>query len=376
MLSPLPTVAGRPPESGVATYTAALLRSIPSDVETIALAQKHAAPEQAGLANVARVWTPNLLLPFQVRAALSRVKPDLLHLQHEFNLYGGLAQGMLLTLMLMWLRFRGLRTVATIHGVVAPDDVTKEFLARNGLPRSLRLARAAFRFVYRSLDASSDLLVVHHEHFRNVLVSAYGIETLKIVVIPPGAPKSDRASEQSHRRPGRQILCLGFLTGYKRPEILVEVAEEDQIPGTTFIFCVGSNPRIIDSKYRERYADLRRRVQALGPRARWNGYIPDELLDATFDQADVLVLPYTECVSTSAVAALAHASGTRICYSRPLRPLFGSGPLEFELNPTSLAGAIVSALSASADNSVSGFTSWTDAANSTVAAWKRVIGVP
>jgi len=373
MLSPLPAAPDRSPESGVAPYTASLIRAMPTGVDLTVLAQRDVAQQQLGVAAVVPAWTPNLLLPIQVKTALARVKPDVLHMQHEFNLYGGLIQGALLTLMMIALRRRGLTTVATVHGVVAPDDVTTEFLARNGLPRSRRMVRVAFASAYRAIDACTDLLIVHHEHFRGVLEIAYGVQGEKVVVIPPGAPERDNSIHRIQKIPGKHILALGFLTGYKIPEILVETAESDAIPGATFTFCVGANPRITDRGYRSRYAALERRVRALGSRAKWNGYIPDESLEDMLNSADVLVLPYTECVSVSAVAALARRSQTRICYSRPLRPLFGSGPLEFELNSVALGEAIARALTMEADSSFSGFTSWTEAAQATQAAWIRAL---
>lgn len=373
VLSPLPAVAGQPPESGVAAYTAALIRSMNGGAEITVLAQKHATSDRIGHARVTRAWTPNIRLPSQLIKAFAGARPEILHVQHEFNLYGGLIQGALVTLTVLRLRRRGVRVVTTIHGVVAPDEVTRQFVVRNGLPRAVRLVRAAFRVSYRGIDASSDLLIVHHEHFRNVLEHAYGIDGRKVIVIPPGAPEGDGQARSPRNGRARQILALGFLTGYKLPEILVDVAELDAIPGATFNFCIGANPRITDRAYQDRYIKLERRVRALGSRARWQGYVPDAWLPATLAEADVLVLPYTECVSVSAVAALARASQTPICYSRPLEPLFGPGPLEFELNPTALAQAISKSFSTQSNPVIGGFTSWSDAASATQDAWRRVL---
>ena len=373
MLSPLPAPEGQPPESGVAAYTEYLVRSAAPYADITVLAQKRAAPSSLGPATSARVWSPSLIIPFQVRTAVSRVRPDIFHVQHEFNLYGGLVQGELLTILMLSLRRRGIRTVTTVHGVVAPEDVTPEFLERNALPRSQALVRRAFYAAYRSIDASSDLLIVHHEYFRSVLVGPYGAPSRKVFVIPPGVAGGNESVHPLRKRSAQNILALGFLTGYKAPEVLVEVAESTALPGATFTFCVGANPRITDRKYQVRYADLERRVRALGPRAKWEGYIPDEALASTFEEADVLVLPYTECVSVSAVAALAFRSRTRICHSRPLRPLFGVSPYEFELNSVALTEALVHALSSDADSSDFGSASWDDAAQATLGAWSHML---
>jgi glycosyltransferase involved in cell wall biosynthesis len=369
MLSPLPTASNEPPESGVAEYTASLVRCL--EVPITVLAQRQAMPGPFGAATVLRVWNPNLRLALQVKAAVTGIEAEILHVQHEFNLYGGLLRGALLTPLLIWLRQR-VRIVTTIHGIVAPQDVTKPFLARNSLPPSAELVRSALALSYRGLDAASDLLIVHHDYFRNVLAESYGIEATKIAVIPHGVAGEASPAQRADKKSGKNVLCLGFLTGYKLPELLVEVAESRAITGATFTFCIGANPRLKSRAYRDRLAQLERRVRALEPITEWNGYVPDEALAATLAAADVLVLPYTECVAVSGVLGLARQWQLPVCYSQPLRPLFGTSSLEFALTPRALAQAIVRALSTEVTPAGSGFIPWRDAADATQAVWERL----
>lgn len=371
ILSPVPSRPGKPPESGVAGYTASLLEYV--RVPVTVLAQKDASGDAPGVAGIARIWEPNLGLPFQVLAAVRRLAPDLLHVQHEFNLYGGLVQGMFLTATLLWLRKRGLKVVTTVHGVVPFDAVTAEFLLRNSLPGSVYFVRRAFRLSYEAIAAASDLLVVHHDYFRHVLSEEYGIRPEKIEVIPHGSQDPAGQVPVGPRRVGKNVLCLGFLTGYKLPELVVDVAESSALPDAVFTFCVGINPRIRTRRYRERAGSLETRVRALGPRAVWKGYVPDESLAITVQSADVIVLPYTECVSVSGVSALARQWHVPLCYSRPLRPLFGPGSLEFELNSKALSAAIVGALSGTASATDFTFVGWRDAATATTNMWMRLL---
>lgn len=371
----MPARTDQLPESGVAAYTAALVSALSREAEVTVLAQATADASGIGSAKVIPTWTPNHRLPMQVWRAMARLRPDVLHVQHEFNLYGGLLQGALLTAELMAMRRRGETIVTTIHGVVDPREVSTAFVQRNALPRSLRIVRVGFRAAYRALAASSDLLIVHHDHFREVLVESYRIPESKIRVIKPGANLSNITAEHNDER-SNEVLTLGFLTGYKLPEVVVEVAESEALRGTTFRFCVGRNPRLKDHAYLARYANLEARVKALGPRAEWSGYIPDEELDAAFSRAAVLVLPYTECVSASAVAAAAQRSHTTICYSRPLRPLFGPGPLEFELEGGALQQALLHALEGVPEATTDQFLPWPEVAALTAAAWREVSNAP
>ena len=349
---------------------AQLVSAMSDDVEVTVLGQATATPRLLGQARVIPTWTPDRHIAGQVRRAVSELRPDVVHVQHEFNLYGGLFQSAVLTAALISMRRKGTRILTTVHGVVDPAEVTPAFLQRNSLPRSARVVRAAFRVAYRAVAASSDILIVHHDHFREVLIEAYGVAEKQLLTIKPGANLAGPVGRREVRH--GQVLTLGFLTGYKLPEVVVEVAESATLPGTQFRFCVGQNPRILAREYAARYADLERRVRALGDRAEWSGYIPDEELNAAFESAQVLVLPYTECVSTSAVAAAAQRSRTAICYSSALRPLFGAGPLEFELNATALTGALSRALNGNSGTMTDQFIPWGEAADLTEAAWRRL----
>lgn len=279
----------------------------------------------------------------------------------------------LLTAGLIAIRRSGLPIVTTVHGVVDPSDVTNDLLARNGLPGTPRLARYAFRASYRAIAAASDKIVVHHDHFGRILQEKYEIPESKIQTVPMGSnPTRKNSHRQGH---GKSVLVLGFLTGYKLPELVVELAESNLFAGGTFRFCVGMHPRLDNQRYLGRYRRLEKRVRRLDRRAEWLGYIPDEGLSSTLAQADILVLPYTECVSASGIAALAHAENLPICYSRPLRALFGPGPLEFDLSVESLAAALAQA---SADPEGGGskeiFVSWKEAGATTERLWRLIIG--
>jgi glycosyltransferase involved in cell wall biosynthesis len=259
--------------------------------------------------------------------------------------------------------------VTTLHGIVQPDDVTDEFLARSYLPRHERIARTAFRAAYRLIDAASSAIIVHHEYFAKALSDNYGIDSRKIHVVPFGVEEVRSTTEtiSEHRR---TALMFGFLTGYKLPEVVVDLAESDLMPDWSFRFCVGKNPRMSSDSYRDRYEALRARVENLeGSRAKWSGYVPEDELPAVFGEAEVLILPYTECLSGSAVANLARSYGIGVCYSRQLEPIFGESQAMFSLDESrSLSDAIsFSATTRGSDTTTS--PRWADACRRTEEIW-------
>jgi hypothetical protein len=118
MLSPMPARAGQLPESGVAAYTASLVAALPDDLAVTVLAQETTNAQQLGNVKVLPTWTPDRRLPWQVDRTVAALALDVLHVQHEFNLYGGLLQGGLLTAALLRIHSRGTPIVTTVHGVV------------------------------------------------------------------------------------------------------------------------------------------------------------------------------------------------------------------------------------------------------------------
>lgn len=372
MLTPVPSRGE--PLSGVAAYSASLTTAIGEDIDVSLIVQRSADVKAWPGRPLAPSWTRGPALPRQVLRAVRKHQLDLLHVQHEFNLYGGVLQSFLLTGALGVLRRRGTSVVTTLHGVVDPADVDVDFLTANALPRNVSLVRVGLTGGYRALCAASDIVIVHHEHFRQILVQEYSACPAKIAVVPLGFPSRKVVLRRDTGTP--QILVLGFLTGYKRPEVVAEVAEGDALSHVAFRFCVGRNPANTTDGYEQRYQDLERRVRALPERATWSGYIPDEEFEDAFLGASVLVLPYTECLSASAVASMALACGTTIVYSSALEPLFGPGPLQFDLERTSLERAIGEALAGAANSDVPFLATWETVAKATETVWRNALQTP
>jgi glycosyltransferase involved in cell wall biosynthesis len=343
--------------------------------EVVVLAGADTPLRSIGDATVVPTWSPDTRCVAEVMRALRSLRPDVVHLQHEFNLFGGLLPTALLTGAIASGRFVGRPPVVTIHGVVDKNAVTPAFLAMNDLPASPSAARASLSLAYRSIAKASAKVIVHHRHFKQVLTDSFNVNAEKVNVIPfgvdaqlPNRPHPDTGVTGSPR-----VLVFGFLTSYKSPELVVKLAEEQLIPEAHFRFCVGINPRSTSPEYRQRYSELSARVQRLGGRAVWSGYAPDHELPDIFGSSDIVVLPYTECLSGSAVASLAQAHGVSVCYSRELRPLFGESSAEFELTTASLARAITTTHGRKQTHSPRGI-SWADTAELNELTWVDAVG--
>ena len=391
VVSPLPARNVARPESGVAQYVALLAGQLQADGEVRILGQKGccvaALPADV---TAEECWRPGLWAARDVDRRLEELRPSVIHLQHEYSLFGGLVATARMT-SVVGRRSKECQVVTTLHSVVSPGMADASFLRRNGFPPIAVLGRLALRVSLRRIRSASSVVVVHHEYFRGILVEAYGFDPGRVRVIPMGSGEARKESDgarllghgentgavSSSSGSGRLPVALvfGFLASYKLPELVVAAARRMKDCDVRFAFCVGFNRRARTRRYRRRYEALHRAVAELGEQASWCGYIPDEAVAKVFARSDVLVLPYTDCVSVSAVAGLAASYGVAVCYSSVLEPVLGVGGCRFALTAESLEDAIRRALAGGAwKSSTVEIVPWTEVAQETVMAWRAAVG--
>jgi len=225
---------------------------------------------------------------------------DLVWLQHEFGLFGGVAGAMVLEL----IDRIAAPLVITLHTVLAaPDPVQRKVMTR--------LVERAAR------------LVVMSDRAALLLESVYGASSGQIVVIPHGVP--DRPfgrSEQFKRKfglAGRQVLMtFGLLSPGKGIEAVIAAlpAIVADHPGALYCIVGATHPNLLAREgeaYRERLHAL---AASLGVEAHihWTDAFLEagELLDL-IEAADIYVTPYPGAAqSTSGTLSYAVALGKAV----------------------------------------------------------------
>jgi len=366
IVGPWPIAGGGDPPSGVANYLKSVLLagSIDQDVHVVA---QHGCTQglAANHVTVHASWRPGKWAWFDIFRSLRSLRPEIIHLHHEFRLFGGVAATAAVLLAVVVTR-PSARLVTTIHGVVPKARAVGPLFGVHDHWLVTWVARTLLAMNYRLLGIVSDELIVLHVALQRVLREDYGRPSL---VVPLGSPSTmaGRAPGEVERKPNT-VMIFGFLTAYKRPELVLELAEQDLLPGTRYILSVGMNPRVKDRAYEVRYESLRARAEAMPDRVTWHNYLPEEVLSVLLSQVSILVLPYTEMVAATAVGTQALGSGITICHSVALEPIFGSGPTMFELTPTSLRSAIIAARG-HAPRQVVSLPSWASVLQQTMDAW-------
>lgn len=249
--------------------------------------------------------TPSFI--FSVHQELKKIDADVVHIQQELALYGGILTAYLLQwLVFLWRK----RVVITLHGVVDPNAITPRFVHENNSQLPVPVVKLAFRIIYTPLMKWANRIIVHEQYFKDILVRSYGIDPGKIDVVPHGVEELD-TQEMTHARETLDIaqsanvaLFMGYATGYKGMDLLIEGFSEyaKRNPNAYLIIGAGKHPKLqTDEAYLAEYGRLQEKASKLIPakQYRWDGFIPESAIATYYSASDVSIYPYTTALSSS-----------------------------------------------------------------------------
>lgn len=272
--------------------------------------------------HVLRCWSPNLRYIWHIWREVRRQRPALVHLQHEIFLFGSALSALSFPLLLLLLRPYA-RIVVTLHGVLPLSKLNQSFLRENGLQGRPALLRLGLYLLIRAIVSLSHRVIVHEESLKRYLVEEYRCRPEVITIIPHGIeirtsdedlPSSEDAKQVLELCGKRVILFLGYLTGYKGIELLLDGFAKVASAHPDWVLAIAGGPhprRRDDPSYKVYLQELETRVARLGPQARLLGFVPEEVLPQVFCAANLVVFPYRHLIAFSGPLALS------ICYDRP-----------------------------------------------------------
>lgn len=342
LLSHLP-----PARDGIADYTARLAAAYRGDGHDVAAVTAVPQPDAAWSPVLGALsWSPLGL--FRTGRAVRRWAPDALQVQHGIATYG-------VRLLPLWALVLGLGLLG-VPVVITHHEVTRDVD---------RLGRAG-RLYYRAISARADVVHVHTDKAKDVLIERLGIAPWRVLVSPhpvyqlPPADVSGAELRSRHDLSGRRVMLLfGFVHVEKGLRELVEglaalVSRDPTARDRVRLVVAGDvRPRsapfgrfeLADQAYLH---DVRRRAEHAGVAGLivFTGHVPDEEVAGWFAAAEVAVLPYTHA-EQSGVANLAIAAGLPVLASRTggLGELFaGELPTFAALDPDSVADVLAAFL--------------------------------
>jgi len=211
----------------------------------------------------------------EIFSVVSRLTPDVLHVQHEFGLYGP-RPGVNVLDLFYRCRRAGLPVVTTLHTVrekLLPEEDS----------------------VLREIVRETSAAVVHEYEHKKILAESY-CEADKIHVIPHGAREMTEVGDARKKIgvEGKKVILLcGYLRETKRYDKVVKVFPAVAEAVEDAVLLVAFKTRSVDHPAYQR--ELYRMVEELPVRDRivlLYGQFPQEIFDTILSASDVVPLPY------------------------------------------------------------------------------------
>ncbi len=275
-----------PTECGIATYTSYLteaMRTQKLDVYIVCHAGGY------GQQVFSAFDYDDRDLPYKAFSMAVRFTPDVVHIQHEFGLFGPY-HGLSVVPLILLFRLHEIPVVVTLH-TVYPD-----------IPTSHKL-------MYESILIHSNRVIVHESYQKDTLIGHFGqLAEQKIEVIPHGAriiePVPNAKEKLGLPEDKKIILVIGYFRPSKNFELAVDILPDvlKHYPDAILVFA----GKVRGHEHREYRNMLFNRIASSPVKDNIyliRGQLPQNVFDTILSAADVVMLPYR---ITSQSGILAH----------------------------------------------------------------------
>ena len=262
-----------PIECGIGTYTSFLAEALARTPTELHIISQYGAEGR----HVYPSYSPNDEgIARRIFNAAVNVTPDIVHIQHEFGLYGEL-DGIAVLELIYRIKSTATPVIATFHTVQKEPEFRKELI---------------LRAMCRELDG----IIVHEEEHVNILRSVFDTDTAKIFLIEHGARvmTSVPGAKEKLNLENRKVVLL---TGYFRPtkcfEKIVDLFPHivDRVPDAWLV--LSSKLRMLEfSMYRKMLIEKINDSPAKERIEVFRGQFPQKTFDTILSACDIIVLPY------------------------------------------------------------------------------------
>lgn len=273
---------------GIATYTRYLVgavRKAEPRIRVSVLAEHGADETKTSRFQVLPIFHRENSYPETLARALSDLAPDVVHIQHEFGIFGHDERFIEL---LRQAKALGIKVVLTPH-TIYPNEPFE--------PLDLEDKIQGYT---RQLALLCDAVILHQQSMKTALVEQ-GVNEKSLHVIPHGTEILKRVSKTVARRrlglpqKGKNILVFGFLGNNVSKGLIIDALPSilEKIPDA-YVFFSGyvreesKNDLRAKGLYEQRAAELGVTERVIFSQ----GYLPDKDVHLAFSAADVAVLPY------------------------------------------------------------------------------------
>jgi len=292
-------------------YTAylieALQKKFSQKMETFVYTGLEKENKKANLKNIKLVWSKDLAYPFQVLKQVLKDKPQIVHIQHEINMFGDWPTALIFPLLPFLLKMTRVKVVVTIHAIVSQKQIDIKFLEtfwRSEKKFFVPLMKIFFYLLFKIIGWFSDKIIVHSQGLKNILVKDYGLNGKKITVILEGIPdeikliKKEKVTKQIVEQiQDRQfMLYYGYLHKRKKVGLLFEALQliNKKHPQILLVIAGGT----LQKDYEEELKKMVLRLN-LAKKVVFLGFVEENDLNWLINQSLFVLLPASYSIAAS-----------------------------------------------------------------------------
>lgn len=214
-------------------------------------------------------------LPYKAFMAMMKFIPDLVHIQHEFGLFGE-QKGMNVVPLAYKFKLSQIPIVITLHTVSVKPDYEEQIIRK-------------------ALVEIAEAIIVHEEYQRELIKGQLGHQD-KILVIPHGVRIIKpvlKAKEKLGLADKKIVLLLGYFRRSKNFERVVRLFPKvvEAVDDALLLIASGVR-RPVDIAYRDEFLDFVAKSRVKDKIKILLGPFTQQKFDLILSSADVAVLPY------------------------------------------------------------------------------------
>lgn len=265
-----------PIECGIGTYTQFLSEELKkTDNEIIIISQDGAEGE-----NVFPAYSTEDSNPAKkIFNFAMKFTPDVIHIQHEYGLYGEL-DGISILELIHRFKASNLPVVATFHTVFKSTEYKRKYI---------------LEVMCRDLDA----IIVHEQCHIDYLLDIYGCEKKKIFLIPHGVrliePIKD-AKEKLNLVGKKVILLFGYFRATKEFERILDVFPQilEKVPEAYLVIAAKARKNEFNEYKNYIYDKVANQPDWVKKNIEiFRGQFPQHTFDTILNAADISAFPYS-----------------------------------------------------------------------------------
>lgn len=272
---------------------------------------------------VDNVWKKGILFFIPIISYILKNKADVVHIQQEFKMYGGIPSAILFPWVVLFIRLLGKTVVVTPHGVVSTNQLNENFLQSFGLQNTWihnLLIRIFLNYSYKLIVGFASCTTVHTGLLKKILIDEYKCKPNKVVIIEHGIREiPDRAViplnpyivQKFPMLKNKQIiLVFGYFSPRKGFEYLIEsfknILAEGKIHGWTMVLAGDVAKEFVS--YREKIDKLIKKLH-LEKSILITGFVDAKEIDELYRISKISVIPAIFSFNTSGALAMTLAYG-------------------------------------------------------------------